>query len=550
MMPSWNPQVAATDVLVLGGGLAGHRAAAAARRAGAEVVLAYHGRGASQHIIGFNVPLGHADPRDTPDVYFEDMVRGGYGLNERRLVRALADGAAPALAQLEAIGVPFARAGEGYAQRHLSGNTYARSVYHPQGIGRLALERLSAHCAGIGVQVYSGWKALALLREGAEVVGALLAKRNSPELLAVHAGATVLATGGIGAIYADSTYPADVAADSYAFAYRAGATLIDMEFVQFEPTVVVHPAGCRGMEMPTAMLGDGAILVNAEGERFMFRYNPGHGELQIEKARMAQCIQREIDAGRGLPDASVLFDTRPVAAERLESYVAHCKRLRAAGLDPARSPAHVRPAAHSQMGGVLIDERTFSGVPGLYAAGEAGGGVHGASRIAGNGASDVIVFGGIAGEAAAGRRLDLAGREWPRIHAAAIESVRGAGGSASAASPEQIKVQVCAIMLQAAGLFRSESTLARGAAQLDELQQSVDAGLALKDRGDIVRALEAANMVLVGRMIVAAARARRESRGAHQRSDFPSGDDANWLRHTGIRRDAAGAMLLEPVPIR
>lgn len=550
MTQSRNPQVVTADVLVLGGGLAGHRAAAAARGAGASVVLAYHGRGASQHIIGFNVPLGHADPRDTPDIYFDDMVRGGYGLNERRLVRALADGAHQALAQLEAIGVPFARAGERYAQRHLSGNTYARSVYHPQGIGRLALERLIAHCADSGVQAYSGWKAVALLRDGTDVVGALLAKRNSPELLAVHAGATVLATGGIGAIYADSTYPADVAADSYALAYAAGATLIDMEFVQFEPTVVVHPAGCRGMEMPTAMLGDGAVLANAAGERFMFRYNPEHGEMQIEKARMALCIQREIDAGRGLPDGSVLFDTTTMPAERLESYVAHCKRLRAAGLDPARSAAHVRPAAHSQMGGVLIDERTFTGVPGLFAAGEAGGGVHGASRIAGNGASDVIVFGGIAGEAAAGQRLDLAGRPWQCIHDAVIETLRRAPGGSGAASPDEIKGEVCAIMLQAAGLFRSESSLARGAAQLDELQKRVDSGLALKNRVDAVRALEAAHIVLVGRMIVASAQARRESRGAHQRTDFPASDDAHWLRHTGIHRDAAGAMALESVPIR
>jgi len=275
------------DVLVLGGGLAGHRAAVAARSSGASVALAYHARGASPNIIGFNVPLGDADQRDSPDAYYEDMVRGGYGLNERRLVRALADGAKPALAELDAIGVPFARNGDKFAQRHLAGNTYARSVYHPNGIGRLVLERLIGYCRELGVQAYSGWRAIALLRDATGVVGALLVKRNTQELLAIHAGATVLATGGIGAIYTDSTYPADVAADSYAFAFDAGALLIDMEFVQFEPTVVVHPEACKGMEMPTAMFGDGAQLLNANGERFMFRHNPDHGEMQIEKARMS-----------------------------------------------------------------------------------------------------------------------------------------------------------------------------------------------------------------------------------------------------------------------
>jgi len=537
------------DVLVLGGGLAGHRAAAAARGSGASVVLAYHAHGASQHVSGFNVPLGHADQRDSPDAYYEDMVRGGYALNERRLVRALADGAKYALAELDAIGVPFARNGEKFAQRHLSGNTYARSVYHPNGIGRLALDRLRGYCKEIGVQAYAGWRAIALLRDGADVVGALLVKRNTLELLAIHAGATVLATGGIGAIYADSTYPADVAADSYAFAFDAGATLIDMEFVQFEPTVVVHPEGCKGMEMPTAMFGDGAHLLNAMGERFMFHHNPGHGEMQIEKARMSLCIQREIDDGRGLPDHSVLFDTTRMPADRLESYVSHCRRLRAAGLDPATAAPHIRPAAHSHMGGALIDERTFTGVPGLFAAGEAAGGVHGASRIAGNGGSDVIVFGGIAGHAAAGQRLEIAGRQWQRIHDQALQALQRVQGRTGELRPEEVKIAVREILLEAAGLYRNEGTLERGASQLEELQHRIDRDMAADGLGDSVRALEAANMVLVARMIVAAARERRESRGAHQRTDFAARDDANWLRHTGVTKEGTGAIALKTVPI-
>lgn len=543
-------RIAETDVLVLGGGLAGQRAAVAARGLGASVALAYHARGASQHIIGFNVPLGDADGRDSADAYYEDMVRGGYALNERRLVRALADGAKPALAELDALGVPFARNGGKFAQRHLSGNTYARSVYHPNGIGRLALDRLIAHGEEIGVHAYSGWRAIGLLRDGADVVGALLAKRNADELMAIHAGATVLATGGIGAIYADSTYPADVAADSYVFAFGAGATLIDMEFVQFEPTIVVHPEDCKGMEMPTAMLGDGAHLVNANGERFMFRYNPGHGELQIEKARMSLCIQREIDEGRGFPDRSVLFDTTRLAPERLESYVSHCKRLRAAGVEPATQGPRVRPAAHSHMGGALIDERTWTGVPGLYAAGEAAGGVHGASRLAGNGGSDVIVFGGIAGKAAATQRLQIAGRPWQRIHEQALRALRLAHAGGGERRPDEVTRAVREIMLETAGLYRDEAGLASGAARLAELQRCIDAGMQVDGLAAAVRALQAANMVLVGRMIVAAARERRESRGAHQRTDFPARDDAVWLRHTGIRKDATGRIGLEPVTIR
>lgn len=248
-------EVIEADVLVLGGGLAGLRAAVAARRAGASVVQAFHGRGASQYIIGFNVPLGHADARDSPEIYYEDTMRGGSELNEPSLVRALAEGAIPALAELEAIGVPFARIDGKFAQRHLSGNRYPRSVFHPDGIGKLAVEHLMAHAEAIGVQSLSGWKAVALVQDAGEVVGALLMKLNDRRLAVVRARATVLATGGVGAIYGDSTYPLDVASDSYAMAWAAGAPLIDMEFVQFEPTVVVYPEGARGMEMPTAMLG-------------------------------------------------------------------------------------------------------------------------------------------------------------------------------------------------------------------------------------------------------------------------------------------------------
>jgi succinate dehydrogenase/fumarate reductase flavoprotein subunit len=202
------------------------------------------------------------------------------------------------------------------------------------------------------------------------------------------------------------------------------------------------------------------------------------------------------------------------------------------------------------MGGALIDERTFTGVPGLFAAGEAAGGVHGASRIAGNGASDVIVFGGIAGNAAANQRLDIAGRQWQRVHDQALQALRRAQGRIGELRPEDVKIAVREILLEAAGLYRNEGTLARGASRLEELQHRIELGMAVDGLGDSVRALEAANMVLVGRMIVAAARERRESRGAHQRTDFAARDDANWLRHTGVTKDRTGAIALKTVPIR
>jgi succinate dehydrogenase/fumarate reductase flavoprotein subunit len=542
-------EAAETDVLVLGGGFAGRRAAVAAAEAGASVGLAFLARGASPFVIAVNIPLGHADPRDSPEVYFDDMLSGGYGLNDRRLVRVLADHSVEAFDELVALGVAFARDGEGYRQRHLSGNTYPRSVFIPEGIGGALLDRLEERLAALGARLWSGWKVLDLLRDGTQVVGALLAERHAGRLLAVRARSTVIAMGGIGQLYEDSTYPTDVAADAYALAYDAGARLIDMEFVQFEPLVTVHPAGCRGMEMPTAMMGDGARLLNVDGERFMQRYNPEHGEKRIEKARLSLCIQREIDAGRGLADGTVLLDTTAMGSDQLESYVSHCRRLRAAGLDPATGMVEVRPAAHSEMGGIFIDESGWTGVAGLYAGGEAAGGIHGASRLAGNGGGETVVFGGLVGRGAVAGMLEARKRDWARIEAAAAAPIQAAIDAHGEVEPEAIKTALRAIMSRTAGLYRDEAGLRQGIEELAALQGQIEAGLRAQDLGGAIAAREARNMVLAARMITMAALARTESRGAHQRRDFPEQDDAHWLEHVVCSRGRDGALALGKLAI-
>jgi succinate dehydrogenase/fumarate reductase flavoprotein subunit len=537
----------ATDVVVLGGGLAGYRAAIAARESGAEVLMVCAGSGASPHVLCFNAPIGDDD---SAAEYVRDMLDGGAGLNDRCLVDALATDAAAALAELEALGLEFVRRDGRYALRHLAGSSCPRSVYAAQGLGAGALKRLDVRGRALGVRLEVGWNVIALLTEGGEVAGALAISRRSGELMAVRAGAVVLAMGGIGRLYPDSTYPADVAGDAYALAYHAGATLVDMEFVQFEPTIVTHPLACKGLEMPTAMLGDGARLVNALGERFMFGVNPQHGEKRIEKARMALAIQREIDEGRGLPDGGVIFDTTALPGDALESYASHVKRLRNAGLEPTREAPHVHPAAHSHMGGVRIDADGWSGVPGLWVGGEAAGGVHGASRLAGNSGSDVLVFGARAGRAAA-KSLAYAprGRDWARIEERAASALQAAIGRARGATAEEIKSSVRGVMGMSAGLHRRGGRLTEALVALEALAGKVDRGLSARDVGEAVAALESRNMVLVARMVVSAARARTESRGAHQRADFPGQDDSLWLRHLAVRRGPDGGMALESLPI-
>jgi succinate dehydrogenase/fumarate reductase flavoprotein subunit len=528
-----------TDVLVIGGGISGHRAALAAHERGASVLMLYLARGASPYMIGCNAPIGHADGRDNPSVYFDDMVRGGYGLNDRRLVAAMCDNMNSSYWELAGLGVPFAADGERVLQRRLSGNAFPRSVYVPEGVGLAILKALGQRVQSLAIQALAGWKAIALLEDDGEVVGAMATQRHGDRVICVRAGSVVLANGGIGKLYDDSTYPVDVLSGSYALGFSAGARLVDMEFVQFEPVVTVWPDGCRGMEMPTAMLGDGARLINVNGERFMLRYNPDGAEVGVEKAKLSMIIQQEIDEGRGLPDGTVIFDTTHVPSKLLEGYVSHCRRLRSSGVDPRETAPRVRPAAHSQMGGIFIDEQGWTGVPGLYAGGEASGGVHGASRIAGNGCSDTVVFGALAGRGAAAGMLDVAGRDWHRIVRIAlrpIEAVRDDKGGMSAAD---VKRALRATMVKHVGIWRNKDGLE---AALRELR-SQRSQLGVRGEpswNEVVEVFETKQVLSIAEMISYAALARTESRGAHQRRDHRAQDDDHWLKHIAFAKASDG----------
>jgi succinate dehydrogenase/fumarate reductase flavoprotein subunit len=525
----------AADVLVIGGGIAGLQAALAAAKAGARVVVAHAAQGASPYVLGVNAPLAHADPADSPALYAEDMVRGGYGLNDRRLVQALAQEAAPAVLELAGLGVPFARQDGRFRQRHLSGNTCARSVFVPEGTGRAILDALGTEIDRRGARRLAGYRALRLLSGGDGVTGALLYSRQRNEVVAVAAAAVVLAAGGIGRIYEDSTYPVDVAADSCALALEVGAALIDMEFVQFEPTVTVHPAACRGLEMPTAMLGDGAQLINAAGERFMHRYNPEHLEKRIEKAKLSLCIQQEIDEGRGFPDRSVAFDTTRLDPATLESYVTHVKRLRAGGLDPLREAPRVRPAAHSIMGGVRIDAQARSNVPGLFVCGEAAGGVHGASRLAGNGGGEIVTFGRIAGRAAGtARSRDC---DPVPLARAALDRLADECRRPTGTNPEEAAARLGMLMTASCGLYRDGDGLAHALAEVRSDRKSWRHGDAAATIEALVANRAIHNRLLAAETILTAALRRTESRGAHQRRDFPATDE-RWTCHiAAVLRD-------------
>lgn len=543
-----------TGVLVLGGGLSGYRAAVAARELGSDVTIAYRARGASPFIIGFNAPLSQAGSQDSPETFFTDMIEGGYRLNDRRLAHVLAFGAERAFRDLAALDIPFARetGSDGqtglFKQRHLSGNSHPRSVYVPEGTGKVVLDFLIRKARDLGVSEIQGCKVISLIRTDDYVHGAVLWKASSNTLLIVEASSVVVAMGGIGQLYAGSTYPVDVSSDAYGLLLDAGAKLIDMEFVQFEPVVTVWPKECAGMEMPTAMLGDGATLINAEGERFMLRYNPPLGERGIEKAKMSLHIQREIDEGRGLPEGGVYFDTTVLPPDVLNSYVSHCRRLRSAGVEPSEKCTIVAPAAHSTMGGALIDETGWTGINGLYVGGESSGGVHGASRIAGNGCTDTLVFGYVAGRNAAKSKTGRAKKIDAQYGASIIRNlIRCRPGDE--VNIDKVKQTIQTTVAASAGIWRNTEGLKAGVDKLAQLRELLNSARVDTTR-EAISLLEANNMLNTASVILRSAELRTESRGAHQRTDYPSTDDSEWLRHIGFFKGSDGNLAYDYLPIR
>ncbi|WP_245178416.1 FAD-binding protein [Cupriavidus sp. AcVe19-1a] len=505
-------EVHQVDVLVLGAGVAGYQAAIAARRSGASVAIAGMAKGASPYILGFNVAMPDGD--DSADDFAEDTYLGGYGLGEPSLIHAMAQESWDAFEELYGYGVPFAMNGQVPSFRHLSGSRRPRSVFVASGTGNAIHRALTGVAGDIGIEEILGWHVVRLIRVGNAVQGAVMRHRHEKRCMAVLANATVLALGGLGRLYDASTYPHDVSGSSYALALEAGATLRDMEFVQFEPTVIVDgPSVIRGMEMPTAMLGAGATLLNAQGERFMLRYNPASAETKIEKAKLALFIQKEIDEGRGLAGGTVAFDARPLGREALQQYETHYRRLRSAGIDPATEVVRIAPAAHSLMGGVEVDACLWSGVDGLFACGEAAGGVHGASRIAGNGAADAIVLSRRCGRFA--YDMQIAADASTRAEAVELAEQELA---ASDPSPKHAAAlsRIASQLAESCGIHRSAA----------ELQHATNVLAAIEDH----ESMEVRRSCMVARSIVTAAALRDESRGAHFRRDFPHTNDTHWRK--------------------
>jgi len=542
-----------SDVLVVGGGLAGVRAALAARRAGASVCLVLKGKlGSSGNSPlaggGFAAALRIAAPQDSPDVHFADTMAGGGNVNNAALVRVMVENAPAAVLELDAMGVKFARSGNQIAQVQAPAQTYPRGVRTAGGGSVQMMQVMADATRAAGVQIIEGVTVADVMLRGGAAVGALGYSPERDALIAFQAKAVILACGGAGQVYPLTSNGKDLTGDGYAMAYRAGCRLADMEFVQFTPTALAWPPEMRGMSAGGSLLGQkGAKLLNRLGERFMTKYDPERME-RTTRAIASRAIFTEIVEGRGTEHGAVYLDVTEVDKVDLENISGpQIRQLRQYGIDMFRQPIELAPAVHHCMGGVVIDTRCRTDVPGLYAAGETEAGIHGANRLNSNALSEAAVFGKIAGQEAAAYAASASATP---LDQASLEKARAEMEARirPGAAPHVLIEKLRTLMLAGAGLERRAESLEAALADLKKLRAEAD-GVGAASPADLPRVIELRNMLEVGEIIQRAALKRTESRGAHFRADFPNQNDAEWLANIHISKTDAGPAL-QVVPIK
>ena len=586
------------DVLVIGAGGAGLRAAIEASAAGAEVGLVCKSLLGKAHTVmaegGIAAALANVDERDNWKVHFADTMRGGQYVNQWRMAELHAKEAPDRVRELEAWGAVFDRTEDGrILQRNFGGHKYPRLAHVGDRTGLEMIRTLQDHGVHRGIDVHMEHTILSILKDGDRAVGAFGYERERGRFKIFRAKAIVLATGGIGRAYKITSNSWEYTGDGHSLAYEAGAELIDMEFVQFHPTGMVWPPSVMGILVTEGVRGEGGILTNQEGRRFMFdeipenyraqtadneeegwRYCQGDKNARrppelLTRDHIARCIVREIKEGRGSPHGGVYLDISwikqklPDAAEyitrKLPSMYHQFKQL--ADIDITEQPMEVGPTTHYIMGGIHVDPDTqMSRVPGLFASGECAAGINGANRLGGNSLSDLLVFGKRAGEFAArfakdnslgkidslsrAGTIDIIARE-----ALAPFESRDRGN----ANPYEIQKDLQELMQDKIGIVRTESEMQVALEQLKKLKERAN-------RSGIVghrefnpgwhTALDLKNLLTVSEVITRAALERKESRGAQFREDYPNKDEKFSKVNTMISKADDGSMRirLEPLP--
>jgi fumarate reductase (CoM/CoB) subunit A len=539
-----------TDVLIVGAGLAALRAAIEAQRMGRDVMMitkGIAGRAGSSAITsaGFTVAIGVADPTDTPELHFQDTIRGGGSVNNHRLARIFCDEAVDRFGEMVEWGVEFDRDPEtGKYIQHLSGDHSKPRVTvcaTHKGTGMtLPLKQAAA-----GVNFVDRVMALDLMQDEHGVSGVIGLDTRDLELIVIQAKTVILGTGGIGRLYPITSNPNDVTGDGLALAYRAGATLTDLEFVQFYPWRLISHVRSR-MPIQPSSFASGAMLRNAQGLRFMEQVDSERKEATTRDFA-ARGIYTEIVEGRGV-EGGVVLDLSEISLDifaRLNPRVA--KFFEQHNYDLAAERLLLAPEAHYHMGGVRIDENSRTSLPYLYAVGESSAGIHGGNRLDSNEIPAGQVFGRRGGMAAA---QDATSRPEPKLDTArlAVWKERLAamrGEQRPALDPKTLKATVADVMWRSAGIIRRGATLTQGITEAKELRDQI-AGARVDEAANLPEYIEAENMALVAELVIRAATLRTESRSAHYREDFPARNDDDWLVNIRARRDPSRA---EPEPV-
>jgi succinate dehydrogenase / fumarate reductase, flavoprotein subunit len=562
-MPGSSVRSNVANVLVIGTGAAGLRAAIAAHQAGSEVVVVGKRRRDDAHTVlaagGINAALGTVDPQDSWQQHFADTLREGYLLADPRVVELMATEAPAAVLELADWGAPFARTPDGRLdQRFFGAHRWRRTCYAGDWTGRAILRTLTAKVAELGMTVVDDQYVSQLLVSDGACFGALAFDLETGARTVFLADAVVLATGGHTRIWRRSSSRRDEnTGDGMYLALRAGCRLQDMELVQFHPTGMVAPEEAAGILVTEAVRGEGGVLKNAFGERFMARYDPERMELSA-RDRVALANYTEIAEGRGGPNGGVFLDITHLGKDAILEKLPRMYRqfLEYQMLDISQQPMEVAPTAHYSMGGVVVDPETHAtDVAGLYAAGEVTAGLHGANRLGGNSLAETVVFGRRAGEAAAGysasRDVQLRARRV--VDAAGEELTSFIRHGREFARPLQRALRDA--MWETCGVVRDQAGLRRGlerVAELRELAREVDVRPTAEGYADLAHALDLRASLAAAEATLLGALARNESRGAHQRRDYPELDPELQVnlqsRLDGDRHLTIAAQPVPPVP--
>jgi succinate dehydrogenase / fumarate reductase flavoprotein subunit len=581
------------DVLVIGAGGAGLRAAIEASAAGASVGLVCKSLLGKAHTVmaegGVAAALANVDDRDNWKVHFADTMRGGQYVNNWRMAELHAQEAPDRVRELERWGAVFDRTADGrILQRNFGGHRYPRLAHVGDRTGLEMIRTLQDRAIHLGIRVYMEHTITALLKDGDRVAGAFGYDRERGYLRVFPAKAVVLATGGVGRAYTITSNSWEYTGDGHALAYHAGADLMDLEFVQFHPTGMVWPPSVRGILVTEGVRGEGGVLLNKEGRRFLFddipenyraqtadseeegwRYTQGDKNARrppelLTRDHVARCIMREVRAGRGSPHGGVFLDISWIA-ERLPKAAEHIKKKlpsmyhqfkQLAGIDITKEPMEVGPTTHYLMGGIKVDGDTqMSTVPGLYAAGECAAGLHGANRLGGNSLSDLLVFGQRAGAAAAEFAKT---HEAPRIGAGAIDAAASAvlapfQRGISGEGPYRVQHELQALMQDKVGIVRRESEMIEALSGIESLRERAEQVGVSGNREynpGWHTAVDLGSMLTCAEAITRSALTRKESRGGHFRDDYPERVEGFGGFNIVCRKGSEGrpSILRQPIP--